>query len=354
METIRVATSVKAADENTADFIASKLTVENINSELTKTGVPSVTILEDAQTVAVEGKDQGDDSSTDASTTSSAVIVGLVCSVLGFSVLAIVYCLWRKRSKDTVMPDVGNGLEREDSGIGASITFHLTSDITMKEKIQTWVRTSHFQNHDNCTNQPNPGSRVSNAVVTSVQQIKNPHLLKMYKQTKKNMQKELQAHASKVDKLAGKTHQPGSIFPESIELDNDINEFMLFHGTSDEQKAKHIAEFGFDNRIANMEGLYGAGSYFADSSCKSNQYTGSGTTRTFLLCRVLMGWPFCTTKQHNGERKPPDNTSIRGKAFDSIFAETGVGREGNQVHNEFVVFEKHQIYPEYLVKFTVS
>ena len=32
------------------------------------------------------------------------------------------------------------------------------------------------------------------------------------------------------------------------------------------------SKHGFDERVARLEGLYGAGSYFADALCKSHQY----------------------------------------------------------------------------------
>jgi hypothetical protein len=177
------------------------------------------------------------------------------------------------------------------------------------------------------------------------------------------MQFQLRAYGSAVTKLRNKTKQP--VDPTFPALDQDINELLLFHGTPTEVKGRTIANQGLDPRVGNLGGLYGAGSYFADSSCKSNQYTGSGTIRTFLICRVLMGWPFCTNTTHNDSvRRPPDNLNGRvydsatGHYFvppyDSIFAQSGVANDGRQEHNEYVVFNREQVFPEYLVTFTVS
>ena len=47
-ESIRVEISVKAKDRSSANDIASKLTALRINSELTKTGLPAVSIIEPA------------------------------------------------------------------------------------------------------------------------------------------------------------------------------------------------------------------------------------------------------------------------------------------------------------------
>ncbi len=104
-----------------------------------------------------------------------------------------------------------------------------------------------------------------------------------------------------------KTKQPDD--PRFPALDQEINEFFLFHGTPTGETGRTIAEEGFEQGLANLDGLYGGGSYFADCSCKSNGYTGSNTSRTFLICKVLMGWPFCTKIQHRQERMPPANTN---------------------------------------------
>ena len=72
-----------------------------------------------------------------------------------------------------------------------------------------------------------------------------------------------------------------------------------------------------------------------------------------LVCRVVMGSPYCTSTVHNGQRRPLDNAATPGRPFDSIFAEHGVGRGGQQQHNEYVVFDRYQVYPEYIVRYTV-
>jgi hypothetical protein len=228
----------------------------------------------------------------------------------------------------------------------------LISDDQMKVPIQTWIRGSIFQN-GRCTCS---GTSVRNAVVTSVLKIQNGTLLRQYNLQKDIMKNQLAAHGSAVDKLVNKTKQPDDPrrFPE---LDQEINELFLFHGTHTGNTGRTIAQEGFDERVANLGGLYGAGSYFADYSCKSNQYTGRDTSRTFLICRVLMGWPFCTNTTHNDSarptRRPPENTNGRPR-YHSIFAQSGVANNGSQLHNEYIVFKGDQVYPDFLVTFTVS
>ena len=72
-----------------------------------------------------------------------------------------------------------------------------------------------------------------------------------------------------------------------------------------------------------------------------------------LLCRVIMGSPFLTDHTHNQQRLPPDNPQTPGAPHDSIFAETGVANGGGQLHNEYVVFNSDQVYPELLIYYTV-
>jgi hypothetical protein len=131
-------------------------------------------------------------------------------------------------------------------------------------------------------------------------------------------------------------------------MSTDINEFYLFHGTSS-KSAHFICEHGFDERVADLNGLYGAGSYFAINSCKSHQYSsakGKSSDLVMLVCRVAMGSPHCTAKSHKNERRPPEN-------YDSIFARHEIANDRQQHHNEYVVFDRHQVYPEYIVRYTV-
>ena len=138
-------------------------------------------------------------------------------------------------------------------------------------------------------------------------------------------------------------------------IDETLNEFYLWHGTKPET-AEILAESGFDERVANLGGLYGAGSYFADTACKSNQYAKEKTAkgeRVMLYCRVLMGEAHMTKTTHS-DRRPPINPAAgqKGRTFDSIFAQKGVANDGKQFHNEYVVFKSDQCYPEFIVYYT--
>lgn len=84
------------------------------------------------------------------------------------------------------------------------------------------------------------------------------------------------------------------------------------------------------------------GSYFARDAKYSHSYTGDSTTRCMFVCRVLVG---DYTVGHSSYTRPPSKDG-----GDTIFYHSCV----NDVHNPsiFVVFEKHQIYPEYLIMYS--
>ena len=143
--------------------------------------------------------------------------------------------------------------------------------------------------------------------------------------------------------------------PSKAEMSTDINEFYLFHDTSS-KSAHFICEHGFDERVADLNGLYGAGNNFAINSCKSHQYSlkyKDSSTFVMLVCRVVMGSPYCTCTSHNGQLRPPDILDTPDRPFDSIFEQLGIGRDRQQQHNEYVVFDRLQVYPEHIVRYTV-
>ena len=179
--------------------------------------------------------------------------------------------------------------------------------------------------------------------VVSVERIENEHLWQMYQTRRKILQKELAVHSSSMPKLSSKTCKPD--IPSTTELVDSINEFYLFHGTSSKM-AGIISEHGFDERVADMTGLYGAASYFASNACKSHQYSfkhKDSSNLVMLVCRVTMGMSYCTLTDHKNARRAPENPATPGRPFDSIFAEHGVARRGNQRHNEYVVFDRFQV-----------
>ena len=132
----------------------------------------------------------------------------------------------------------------------------------------------------------------------------------------------------------------------------EANELYLFHGTSPEV-ASLVARHGFDERVSNLHGLYGGGCYFAENAAKSHHYNGSLTgrgERVVLYCRVLLGDAFHTAQRLGGQkqmRRAPDKPGSGGAAHDSVIAARGATN-----HREFIVYDRTQVYPEFMVFYT--
>ncbi|RXN08119.1 poly [ADP-ribose] polymerase 12-like protein [Labeo rohita] len=124
----------------------------------------------------------------------------------------------------------------------------------------------------------------------------------------------------------------------------DVPEKQLFHGT-DSKHLDAICHNNFDWRICGTHGTaYGKGSYFARDAKYSHSYTKDSGTRTMFVCRILVG---DYTKGESSFLRPPSKDG-----GDTIFYNSCV----NDVYDPsiFVVFEKHQIYPEYLIEYRDS
>ncbi|KAJ6660025.1 hypothetical protein lerEdw1_018223 [Lerista edwardsae] len=121
----------------------------------------------------------------------------------------------------------------------------------------------------------------------------------------------------------------------------DVDERSLFHGTS-KSHVDAICQQNFDWRICGVHGTaYGKGSYFARDASYSHNYTkGDSSNRIMFLARVLVGE---FTHGLSTYARPPTKDN-QATFYDSCV---------NNVQNPsiFVIFEKHQIYPEYLIQY---
>ena len=158
-----------------------------------------------------------------------------------------------------------------------------------------------------------------------------------------------------------------SVFDCGEALAEDVDEKILLHGTSWES-ANDIVQNGFDNRISHRC-LYGDGVYFASEACKSHQYTCHlpGSThrsgcncrheRTLIIARVALGDPYLAREvaEHRPERRrPPVKSGKQGVTYDSIIVNPGPIRghpQREQVHQEFVLFDREQAYPCFVVQY---
>jgi hypothetical protein len=147
-------------------------------------------------------------------------------------------------------------------------------------------------------------------------------------------------------------------------LTADVAEVFALHGTN---AAGAIQVHGFDEKVGNQEiNLYGLGVYFAEDARKCAQYPGG--RKTVFLSRVVLGHAYNTTKGEfatgTGRIKvnlrPPTVTgrfdtdagspSTDDRHHSVIAAPQKGSREPGEEFREFIVYEKSQAYPEYLVE----
>ncbi|KAM9245361.1 protein mono-ADP-ribosyltransferase PARP12-like [Leptosomus discolor] len=151
-------------------------------------------------------------------------------------------------------------------------------------------------------------------VIKRICRVQNPSLWEQYQWQKEQMQK----------RNGGKA----------------VDERFLFHGTS-RKYIDAICQQNFDWRICGLHGtVYGKGSYFARDASYSDNYCREDLySKTMFLARVLVGE---FTLGNSLYVRPPlkDNQNF----YDSC-----VDNSSNP--SIFVVFEKQQIYPEYLIEY---
>ncbi|NXT85795.1 PAR12 polymerase, partial [Zapornia atra] len=122
----------------------------------------------------------------------------------------------------------------------------------------------------------------------------------------------------------------------------EVKEKLLFHGTKTSFR-ESICVHNFDWRICGTNGIkYGHGSYFARDASYSHAYCEPEVkTYAMFVARVLVGEH---TKGSVSCVRPPPKPSAGLQFYDSC-----VDNELNP--SIFVVFEKHQIYPEYIIEY---
>ncbi|KAM9204062.1 protein mono-ADP-ribosyltransferase PARP12-like isoform 1-T1 [Mergus octosetaceus] len=150
-------------------------------------------------------------------------------------------------------------------------------------------------------------------VIKRIRRVQNPSLWELYQWQKEKMQKS----------NGGKT-----------------DERFLFHGTS-KKHIDAICQQNFDWRICGLHGtVYGKGSYFArDASYSDNYCREDSSPKTMFLARVLVGE---FTLGNSSYVLPPLKDGQN-------FYDSCVNNFSNP--SIFVIFEKQQIYPEYLIEY---
>ena len=193
-----------------------------------------------------------------------------------------------------------------------------------------------------------PWGRYERLVVHRVTRIENPAAWRMYVAKRAALRDQLR-QSQPVPREVVQTTSASWLPACEVE----VNEAFLWHGTKP-AVADVILEHGFDERVGSLQGMFGAGVYFADMCSKSDQYctprnpatSGSDARFTMFLSRVMLGAAHSTATAMSQTRRPPNMPSMPGRAHDSIVYRPPAGR-----YPEFIVYDKNQAYPEFLVEF---
>lgn len=140
----------------------------------------------------------------------------------------------------------------------------------------------------------------------------------------------------------------------------NFNEGTFFHGCHAEA-IKSIAETGFDVRLADKKCVFGQGIYVAEYPRTSLSYVKGflPSAMKIILCRVELGVPasmedlfayYPKASPADPIRRPPPRSKTDPRPFDSV---QGLMR-GDASHPIHVVYDSTQIYPEYVITFSLD
>ncbi|KAL3878804.1 hypothetical protein ACJMK2_031132 [Sinanodonta woodiana] len=203
--------------------------------------------------------------------------------------------------------------------------------------------------------------------VTRVTRVENLDLFDLYFKKRqeifKSLWKSKQESFPQLEKVRGcrqgiiKTSSIGKCLTRDIYP--EINEYYFFHGTKVD-KIDKICENGLDFRLSSEKAMLGPGVYGAESSTKADQYTDAKQARTIgekkmFLMRMVLGNIFvCTDQNPHKYKRPPCKTCMLDDCSNALHTEghfdSVVGDMG-KLFREFVVYEKNQCYPEYIITY---
>ncbi|BFZ14792.1 hypothetical protein BsWGS_17831 [Bradybaena similaris] len=248
---------------------------------------------------------------------------------------------------------------------------HLVNiDSKTKEAIKKLVKKTWEPNYVGHGNDA-AGLSHSKIKVIDVKRIENKHLFELYSAQRKSLFRKMslkQLICTDIKKIPGsKGRVVTTEYLEDFmkeELYYEVNEHYLFHGT---KSWPAIVANGIDPRVSGEGGMFGKGIYTAEKFIKSDQYTDSRshraapeTTLYMILARVLLGnvflcdhnHPSVASKQSIKLTRPPCVqclkdicTCAKQELFDSVMG------DGKWIFREFVVYDRFQCYPEYLISY---
>eukprot|EP00075_Anas_platyrhynchos_P015167 XP_027304420.1 poly [ADP-ribose] polymerase 12 isoform X3 [Anas platyrhynchos] len=124
-----------------------------------------------------------------------------------------------------------------------------------------------------------------------------------------------------------------------------VDERLLFHGTNP-SLLPAICEQNFDWRICGVNGTaYGKGSYFARDARYAHDYSSSKSGRySMFVAQVLVGE---FVQGQSEYLRPPPRPSSPNRLYDSCV-------DDPEDPSIFVIFEKYQIYPAYILEYRIE
>ncbi|CAK0876861.1 unnamed protein product [Prorocentrum cordatum] len=160
------------------------------------------------------------------------------------------------------------------------------------------------------------------------------------------------AGAGPGDPVEGIVEALASDFGEPMRA--DCNEVFLFHGTS-AIAANKITTEDFRANLAgsNAGSLYGRGVYLAENASKTATNThGLGRKVSGTCCFAEPSWGVCSTPTRSTfvfPRNPREceDVCVRGR-FHSVL---GDRKKARNTFREFVVFDKEQMYPNWIITY---
>jgi hypothetical protein len=191
------------------------------------------------------------------------------------------------------------------------------------------------------------------ATIVSARRIENSVSWNRYIDIKALLRKDMELSRQNIDTLDDVTtseylrQQEAEDAFSTENLDESINEFFLWHGTSLASAETIAADFfevtTGDARKVSHGIRFGVGAYFAEDLDKSLSYTKSrdALVRHVLLCRVCCGGIYHTDSLVD----PAAHQKARANGKTCVLANP-LGRG----HREFVVLSETQVYPEYIIE----
>ncbi|XP_019370944.1 PREDICTED: poly [ADP-ribose] polymerase 12 [Gavialis gangeticus] len=157
---------------------------------------------------------------------------------------------------------------------------------------------------------------MQNYYIHKLQRIQNPSLWQVFQWQKEQMKK--------------------------INRQEDVDERLLFHGTNTSH-LHAICEQNFDWRICGAHGTaYGKGSYFAKDASYSHGYCDPNSShKTMFVAQVLVGDFVQGSTEY---LRPPSKPKNPNRFYNSCV-------DNPECPSVFVIFEKHQIYPAYIIEY---